>query len=993
MHEVTKRPLTTLRLAMGLSLAVGLTVVPLTAFAASTSAATTTSSTTPGTVASAPKVHSLVASPTTADAPDGLFPFTTVAGKVYMSETAIGTNTPAGGPIYVQKDTASSTVQAAYLLAAAVPGYTIGNGTVTLDGTSLSFTSADDVVGNFGVNSVWTNVTTIVAPVVNAAPTGKVEFTAAEPTESSEITGEILAVIMKDPTLPTNNTVSLLFGALNTTGTSFSIGLSTPLKLSNPTLKLIMSIGDSFGYQGGSEPGTGQYSTITVNTKLMTSAAGGNDDSTCKYNTPTAFGTCLTGTLLTVGGIGDNTTDPSNPTATTANCATPPGPPRCTDELYTLLPFVKTGDTSIKVDTTNPSDDDNIFFAGFELNSAAAVVGEGAVLSPISGTSPVGSPYTFTAKVQNTTGVPIADQSVTFKVLSGPNAGKTLTTTTNATGKAKFTDTSTSTGTDTVQVSFVNGTGNTVTSNEATVTWTQTTMVPPASTTTTTSLSGGSQSGTSISVPVGTSVTDQASLSGTNASKATGTVTYSVYSNDTCTTVFKAGTAQMITTAGTLPASNPVTITTAGTYYWKASYSGDPANAKSTSACSPAAGGEVETVTKATPKMATSPQPATGTAGSTSLNDKVTLSGLVNPVETGTAAGKITVKLFSPSDSTCTGTATFTDIITASSGSGSYTTTGGPTASQAGTWHWTAEYSGDANNATVSSGCTAELVTVARATTKVTTSLSGGSSSGTSISVPIGTSVTDQATLSGALSSTATGKVTYDVYSTSTCKVAVSSGTPETITTAGKLPASSPVKITTAGTYYWKASYSGDTNNNTAASTCGTKGEVETVTSAVTTKPQPTKLRTSLIGSGIFAGGPCWWFGDLITVFAGAEVSDSATLSGPNAATAGGKVTYTVYSFKVTPWSPFFGVWTPVATAGTFTVTDGTVPNSNPVNLPVGIYEWQASYSGDSNNAPSKSRFGSETEVVIPVPNCKYGWHWGWSSGCKPCPNPSGHAH
>ena len=106
-----------------------------------------------------------------------------------------------------------------------------------------------------------------------------------------------------------------------------------------------------------------------------------------------------------------------------------------------------------------------------------------------------------------------------------------------------------------------------------------------------------------------------------------------------------------------------------------------------------------------------------------------------------------------------------------------------------------------------------------------------------------------------------------------------------------------------------------------------------------------------------------------------------------------GKVTYTVYSFNFTPWSPFFGVWTPVATAGTFTVTDGTVPNSNPVNLPVGIYEWQASYSGDSHNAPSKSLFGSETEVVIPVPNCKYGWHWGWSSGCKPCPNPSGHGH
>jgi PQQ-like domain len=114
-----------------------------------------------------------------------------------------------------------------------------------------------------------------------------------------------------------------------------------------------------------------------------------------------------------------------------------------------------------------------------------------------------------------------------------------------------------------------------------------------ALTATSTSLSGGGQSGASISVPENTAVSDTATLSGTNASTATGTVTYSVYSDSGCTTAVRTGTAENITTPGTLPASSPVTLSTPGTYYWQASYSGDSANAASMSAC----GSEVETVT------------------------------------------------------------------------------------------------------------------------------------------------------------------------------------------------------------------------------------------------------------------------------------------------------------------------------------------------------------------------------------------------------------
>src|SRR5580658_4261808 len=67
--------------------------------------------------------------------------------------------------------------------------------------------------------------------------------------------------------------------------------------------------------------------------------------------------------------------------------------------------------------------------------------------------------------------------------------------------------------------------------------------------------------------------------------------------------------------------------------------------------------------------------------------------------------------------------------------------------------------------------------------TTLSTSLTGDGQSASSISVPAGTAVTDSATLSGANASSATGTVTYDVFSDAACSDAVSSGSPEEITT------------------------------------------------------------------------------------------------------------------------------------------------------------------------------------------------------------------
>ncbi len=183
----------------------------------------------------------------------------------------------------------------------------------------------------------------------------------------------------------------------------------------------------------------------------------------------------------------------------------------------------------------------------------------------------------------------------------------------------------------------------------------------------------------------------------------------------------------------------------------------------------------------------------------------------------------------------------------------------------------------------------------------VSTTLSGGGQSGTSISVPSGTAVTDTATLTGTSadltgtsSALPTGTITYNIYSDPTCTSLVLTGTALTIT-AGAVPPSPAATLTTPGTYYWQASYSGDSNNSPANSTCGTTGEVQTVTQLV---PEPTRIKTALVGKGHRGrgspGGNSWSHG-VITVFAGTALTDTATLTGTNATVATGTVDYSIY--------------------------------------------------------------------------------------------------
>lgn len=89
-------------------------------------------------------------------------------------------------------------------------------------------------------------------------------------------------------------------------------------------------------------------------------------------------------------------------------------------------------------------------------------------LSPTTATNPVGTDHTVIAFTQAANNAPVPGVTITFKVLIGPNAGKTGTGTTGADGKASYTyHDDGGAGTDTIQA-FI---GATLSSNQVLKIW------------------------------------------------------------------------------------------------------------------------------------------------------------------------------------------------------------------------------------------------------------------------------------------------------------------------------------------------------------------------------------------------------------------------------------------------------------------------------------------------------------------------------------------
>ena len=336
---------------------------------------------------------------------------------------------------------------------------------------------------------------------------------------------------------------------------------------------------------------------------------------------------------------------------------------------------------------------------------------------------------------------------------------------------------------------------------------------------------------------------------------------------------------------------------------------------------------------KAAPALATASSPG-GTVGTT-VTDTATLTGGYQP------GGTIEFKLY-PAPG-CTGTPADDETVKVT-GNGTYTTPAGA-APGAGSYSWTAAYTGDGANAGIATACGADTVTLAKAAPALTTSGQGG---------PVGVTVTDTATLSGGYQPA--GTIEFKLYPTADC-----SGTPaddETVPVHGDGTYTTPHGYPSAplGTYSWTAAYSGDANNAPAATT----GCTDTVTIVKATPAITHQASGGLpdVGQECVVG----------STPACPPTADTATLSG------GDNPTGTI-EFKLL----YFGngvigcSGTPVADETVTVHGDGSyaTPTAFPVDTTIGssaggtqvIFTWVASYSGDANNNPATTGCTDAGEV------------------------------
>jgi hypothetical protein len=173
---------------------------------------------------------------------------------------------------------------------------------------------------------------------------------------------------------------------------------------------------------------------------------------------------------------------------------------------------------------------------------------------------------------------------------------------------------------------------------------------------------------TATSASLGSSISDTATL--TNGQSPTGTVTFTAYSNSNCSTV--AYTSGAVSLSGG-QASASFTPTTSGSYYWRASYSGDAGNSSVTSACN-LDPNETSTVTKTV-----SVDPATlpnATVGQ-SYSQTLTGSGGTAPYRFTLSAGALPAGLSLSSAGSLSGTpstaGTFSFTVTATDQNGAGT--------------------------------------------------------------------------------------------------------------------------------------------------------------------------------------------------------------------------------------------------------------------------------------------------------------------------------
>lgn len=254
-----------------------------------------------------------------------------------------------GGTVQAEVPAGSTVVQAYLYGTYFTTAPTLAERTIDFDGTSVELVTISVV--NF-LSTGWADVTAQVATKVGSGG-GITDFTIN--TDPYPLDGLALVVIYSNPASPLI-TIAVLEGGASQLGDTATFSFAAPLDKTIAGFSAIMSLGSGFSYQGvsGHDCGGGQFSVVTINGQLLTNCAGNFDD-----------GEAANGALLTVGGVGDSLDNP-----------TPPEAPLTDDELYNLEPFLAQGDSGITIETSNPSQDDNLFLAIIAITAEGRVTTE-----------------------------------------------------------------------------------------------------------------------------------------------------------------------------------------------------------------------------------------------------------------------------------------------------------------------------------------------------------------------------------------------------------------------------------------------------------------------------------------------------------------------------------------------------------------------------------------------------------------------------------------
>src|SRR4029077_2848558 len=272
------------------------------------------------------------------------------------------------------------------------------------------------------------------------------------------------------------------------------------------------------------------------------------------------------------------------------------------------------------------------------------------------------------------------------------------------------------------------------------------------------------------------------------------------------------------------------TISSVGTYYWVAYYSGDHNNSAAKSGCAD----EPVEVTPAGPAVSNTQNPATGVVGGV-FKDKAEVTGLFG----ATPGGTLTWKLYDNKECKNTPLAEDSTPVT---GNGSYETPKGATISSVGTYYWVAYYSGDHNNSAAKSGCADEPVEVTPAGPAVSTTQAPATG-------VVGGVFKDKAEVTGLFGATPGGTLTWKLYDNKECKNTPLAEDSTPVTGNGRYETPKGATISSVGTYYWVPYYSGDHNNSAAKSGCADEPvEVTPAGPAVSTTQAPA---TGVVG-GVF---------------------------------------------------------------------------------------------------------------------------------------------